>query len=58
MSAQRKYLQGVVSDPKKWFQAKELKAIHQAMFGTVWKWAGVYRKSITSIGISPSLIPT
>lgn len=58
MNAQRKYLRGKVADPKNWFQVKELKAIHQAMFGNVWEWAGVYRKSITSIGINPSLIPT
>ncbi len=58
MSAQRKYLRGPVADPKNWFQVKELKAIHKAMFGDVWEWAGVYRKSITSIGINPSLIPT
>ncbi|MBA3721236.1 MAG: mobile mystery protein B [Parachlamydiaceae bacterium] len=58
MNAQRKYLRGVVADPKNWFQVKELKAIHQAMFGEVWEWAGGYRKSITSIGINPSLIPT
>jgi fido (protein-threonine AMPylation protein) len=30
--------------------------IHQAMFGNVWRWAGTYRKSITSIGVRPSLI--
>jgi fido (protein-threonine AMPylation protein) len=40
-----------------WFQVKELKAIHQAMFKDVWEWAGVYRKSITSIGINPLLVP-
>lgn len=58
LNAQRKYLQGRIGDPQNWFQVKELKAIHQAMFGDVWEWAGVYRKSITSIGINPSLIPT
>ncbi|MEX1012059.1 MAG: mobile mystery protein B, partial [Waddliaceae bacterium] len=58
LNAQRKHLQGRIGDPKNWFQVKELKAIHQAMFGSVWEWAGVYRKSITSIGINPSLIPT
>lgn len=58
MNAQRKYLRGTVGDPKNWFQVRELKAIHQAMFGDVWEWAGVYRKSITSIGINPGLIPT
>lgn len=58
MNAQRKYLRGTGGNPKKWFQVKELKTIHQAMFGNVWKWAGQYRKSKTSIGINPSLIPT
>lgn len=58
LNAQRKYLQGRIGNPQNWFQVKELKTIHQAMFGDVWKWAGVYRKSITSIGIAPSLIPT
>lgn len=57
MNAQRKYLREPVADPQNWFHVKELKAIHQAMFGDVWKWAGVYRKSITSIGINPGLIP-
>src|ERR1700733_14187752 len=57
LNAQRKYLQGKIGDSPTWFQVKELKAIHQAMFGDVWEWAGVYRKSITSIGIDPSLIP-
>jgi Fic-DOC domain mobile mystery protein B len=58
MNAQRKYFQGRIGDPQNWFQVRELKAIHQAMFGDVWEWAGVYRKSITSIGINPNLIPT
>lgn len=58
LKAQTKYLRGRVSDPKNWFLIKELKAIHKAMFGDVWEWAGGYRKSITSIGINPILIPT
>lgn len=58
LSAQRKYLKKRIADPKNWFQVKELKAIHQAMFGEVWEWAGKYRKSITSIGVHPSLIST
>lgn len=57
LNAQRKYLKGRIGDPQIWFQVKELKAIHQAMFGNVWEWAGKYRKSITSIGVNPSLIP-
>jgi fido (protein-threonine AMPylation protein) len=28
------------------------------MFGSVWGWAGDYRKSITSIGLSPVMIPS
>jgi Fic-DOC domain mobile mystery protein B len=55
--AQRKYLRMPVADPKTWFYVKELKTIHRAMFGNVWEWAGIYRQSMTSIGIKPSLIP-
>lgn len=58
LTAQRKYLKGKIGDPQTWFQVKELKAIHQVMFGKVWEWAGMYRKSVTSIGVNPSLIPT
>ncbi|MDX8430955.1 MAG: mobile mystery protein B [Candidatus Algichlamydia australiensis] len=54
--AQRKYLRGKIKHPKIWFHPKELKNIHKAMFGSVWSWAGIYRKSVTSIGIKPSLI--
>jgi len=57
LNAQRKYLQPPVSNPKNWFHVTELRKIHRAMFGNVWQWAGNYRKSITSIGIKPSLIP-
>lgn len=53
--AQRKYLKKS-ADPKEWFFVDELKAIHRTMFGNVWNWAGMYRKSVTSIGIKPSLI--
>lgn len=58
LDAQRKYLKRRVVDPQIWFQVKELKAIHQVMFKKVWDWAGMYRKSVTSIGVNPSLIPT
>jgi fido (protein-threonine AMPylation protein) len=57
MKAQSKYFRLPVVHPEKWFQVKELKAIHRAMFGNVWTWAGSYRQSTTSIGIKPSLIP-
>lgn len=56
LKAQKKYLKS--SHPKNWFQPEELKTIHQAMFKDVWNWAGIYRKSITSIGVKPGLIPT
>lgn len=58
LHAQRKYLEGKIGDPQIWFQVKKLKAIHRAMFGKVWEWAGIYRKSVTSIGVNPSLVPT
>ena len=57
MEAQRKYLKGSVDHPNKWFNVEKLKSIHRTMFGKVWSWAGIYRKSVTSIGIKPSQIP-
>jgi Fic-DOC domain mobile mystery protein B len=58
LNAQLKFLTGTVDHPQKWFQAKELIKIHKTMFDKVWDWAGLYRKSKTSIGIAPSLIPS
>lgn len=55
--AQRQYLRPPVTYPKKWFNIEKLKMIHRTMFGNVWDWAGKYRKSMTSIGIKPALIP-
>ena len=52
MNSQRKYLQGRIGDPPTWFQLKELKAIHQAMFGDVWEWT---QSAFTSYpGFSPA----
>lgn len=56
--AQKKYLKKSVPDPKSWFHVEKLKTIHREMFGNVWKWAGNYRRSVTSIGIKPALIPS
>ncbi len=56
--AQKNYLLKPVANPQKWFHVEELKTTHRAMFSNVWEWAGSYRKSITSIGIKPILIPT
>ncbi|MCH9614156.1 MAG: hypothetical protein SP1CHLAM54_11680 [Chlamydiia bacterium] len=55
--AQRKYLSKPQKPPAKWFNPTQLRKIHQAMFGKVWKWAGLYRQSETSIGIKPYKIP-
>jgi Fic-DOC domain mobile mystery protein B len=55
--AQRKYLKKRAPNPKEWFDEKNLKKIHKEMFSKVWEWAGNYRRSITSIGIQPALIP-
>ena len=57
LNAQGKYLRSPVTNPQNWFQAEELKSIHRAMFGDVWKWAGAYRKQATSVGVKPGLIP-
>ncbi len=54
--AQKKYLKRSRNNPSTWFNASELKSIHFAMFCDVWKWAGKFRKSNTSIGIKPHLI--
>lgn len=53
LKAQRKYFRGSYSS----FNPINLKEIHKAMFGDVWEWAGLYRKTATSIGIKPELIP-
>jgi len=58
LEAQRKLLRHTDNNPTNWFGIKELRKIHQTMFGNVWDWAGIYRKSHTSIGIRPSLIPS
>ena len=34
-----------------------LRALHKAMFGKVWRWAGTYRRLETNIGIDPLDIP-
>ncbi len=54
--AQKKYLKTAPLEIANWFNFPELCAIHCAMFGKVWSWAGKQRKSITSIGVPPKLI--
>jgi Fic-DOC domain mobile mystery protein B len=58
MIAQRKYLHGPIVDPKIWFTVTDLKTVHRTMLENVWRWAGKYRKSITSVGINPVMIPS
>jgi Fic-DOC domain mobile mystery protein B len=58
MAAQHEFLRNSIDDPKNWFNVKDLKTIHQTMFGKVWKWAGAYRKGVTSIGVKPSMVPS
>lgn len=56
MFAISKYLSKPIHNPSRWFKIDKLKTIHHDMFCNVWKWAGNFRKSITSIGIKPYLI--
>lgn len=58
MKAQRKYLRRPVGNPTGWFNVKQLTSIHRDMYKDVWEWAGICRKSVTSIGIKPHLIGT
>lgn len=57
-AAQNKYLRNPIQSPLKWFEPASLKKIHKDMYGSVWQWAGEYRKERTSIGISPFMIPS
>lgn len=54
--AQGKYLRSSTQDCSSWFYLNELQAIHHAMFGNVWTWAGKIRRNKTSIGVDPGLI--
>ncbi|MDN3508374.1 MAG: mobile mystery protein B [Simkaniaceae bacterium] len=58
IKATRKFLTPPINHPLTWLSPKFLKHIHHNMFCHVWKWAGKYRKSVTSIGITPYLIPS
>lgn len=57
MIAQRKYLKNLKKASETWHGPEQLKIIHKNMFEDVWTWAGHYRTSVTSIGVSPGLIP-
>ncbi len=56
-----------IEDALQWLRTSRLKVeqvlsvsfiqrLHQEMFGQVWKWAGLYRKTEKNIGILPHLI--
>ncbi|HRW58563.1 MAG TPA: mobile mystery protein B [Chlamydiales bacterium] len=51
-----KYLLRTVALPDQWFNIFMLQKIHKDMFYNVWKWAGSFRSTQTSIGIKPYLI--
>lgn len=56
LSAQVRYLREQPARPSVWFKVEFLKGVHQTMFKEVWKWAGIFRQSVTTIGIKPYLI--
>lgn len=57
IQAQTKYLTGKIEKTSSWFNINTLKTIHYDMFRNVWDWAGRFRRSTTSIGVKPYLIP-
>lgn len=58
LKAQTRFLSGNIDHPKNWYNVPFLKKVHTFMFADVWDWAGEYRKSVTSVGIPPVLIPS
>jgi Fic-DOC domain mobile mystery protein B len=40
-----------------WMTDESMRALHQRMFGDVWKWAGTYRRSDTNLGSHWPLVP-
>ena len=55
-SAQKKYLKKASLKSINWFNPESLQNVHKEMFGTVWDWAGKFRKEVTSIGVKPYMI--
>jgi Fic-DOC domain mobile mystery protein B len=43
---------------KEWLVQSFFKQVHKDMFGEVWKWGGLYRRSDKNIGINWQTIPT
>ncbi|OQW31342.1 MAG: hypothetical protein A4E19_20450 [Nitrospira sp. SG-bin1] len=41
----------------RWLTDEFIRAVHQDMFGSIWKWAGQYRKENLNIGMDWQLIP-
>ncbi|MCB1118470.1 MAG: mobile mystery protein B [Chlamydiia bacterium] len=48
-----KHLSNSVNLPPGWFNISTLKKIHRDMLSDVWEWAGMFRKTQTSIGVKP-----
>jgi Fic-DOC domain mobile mystery protein B len=40
-----------------WLTDEYLRQVHADMFGSIWNWAGKYRKDPLSIGVAPQLVP-
>jgi Fic-DOC domain mobile mystery protein B len=47
-----KYLEGPRRSFPQWFNIKNVDLVHKTMFGKVWQWAGKYRRTEKSIGVS------
>ena len=58
LKAYKKYFLRPLNYKNKWFTLSFLKRVHLEMFGNIWKWTGLFRKTTTNIGTKPHLIPS
>ena len=56
LKAYSKYFSRSLNNKNKWFTLAFLKKVHLEMFGNIWDWAGIFRKTFTNIGTKPHLI--
>src|SRR5262245_43096856 len=47
-----KYLTKKIYGFPQWFSILHINQVHKAMFGQVWKWAGKYRQTEKTIGVT------
>lgn len=40
-----------------WLTDEYIRKVHSDMFGSIWGWAGIYRKDKLNIGVAPQAIP-